>query len=102
MTRTGNPKRDQLLGSADESAAALGSGIHRSFHHFRPCQQRRLDRYPADMLAHGAARAAADLAAWDRQKPYIRIESLAPVRPNGVPVSVLSIVDHNKSFLYDS
>ncbi|TPP07181.1 NAD-glutamate dehydrogenase [Rhizobium glycinendophyticum] len=102
MTRTGNPKRDHLLRSADETAGKLGVAFIAPSMIFGRASNDDLDRYPADMLAHSSARAAEDLAAWDRQKPHIRIETLASVRPNGIPVSVLSIVDHNKSFLYDS
>lgn len=102
MGRTGVSKRDELLENAGRKAGEQGGAFVSPAIIFGRASNDDLDRYDATMLARSAARAAADIAAWDRQTPHIRIETLEGVSPNGIPVSVLSIVDHNKSFLYDS
>ena len=102
MGRTGITKRDELLEKAAETARSLGGEFLAPAVIFGRASNDDIDRYDASMLARSAARAAGDIAGWDRQTPHIRIEAIDGVSPLGVPVSVLSIVDHNKSFLYDS
>ena len=102
MGRTGITKRDQLLERAEETARSLGGDFLPPAVIFGRASNDDIDRYDASMLARSAARAASDIAGWDRQTPHIRIEVVDGVSPLGIPVSVLSIVDHNKSFLYDS
>ncbi|MCZ8178646.1 MAG: NAD-glutamate dehydrogenase [Rhizobium sp.] len=102
MGRTGVSKRDQLLESAEEQAKKQGEAFVSPAAVFGRASNDDLDRYDAAMLARSAARAASDIAGWDREIPHIRIETIKSVSPDGVPVSILSIVDHNKSFLYDS
>jgi glutamate dehydrogenase len=102
MGRTGITKRDELLARAEEAARSLGGEFIAPTVLFGRASNDDLDRYDAPMLARSAARAAADISGWDRQTPHIRIEMTEGVNPLGIPVSVLSIVDHNKSFLYDS
>jgi glutamate dehydrogenase len=102
MGRTGITKRDELLAGAEETARGLGEKFIAPSVIFGRASNDDIDRYDASMLARSAARAASDIAGWDRQSPHIRIEAIDGVSPLGIPVSVLSIVDHNKSFLYDS
>ncbi|PZU83426.1 MAG: NAD-glutamate dehydrogenase [Shinella sp.] len=61
-----------------------------------------LDDYTSEMLAFSSLRAASDIAAWDGKAPRIVIAPIANVTPAGTPVSVLSIIERNKPFLYDS
>ncbi|WP_414899919.1 NAD-glutamate dehydrogenase [Rhizobium cremeum] len=61
-----------------------------------------LDNYTPEMLAFSSLRAAADIAAWDGDTPRVVIAPVADVTPAGTPVSVLSIIERNKPFLYDS
>ncbi|QEE45782.1 NAD-glutamate dehydrogenase [Rhizobium sp. WL3] len=102
MGRTGITKRDELLTRAEETARSLGGEFIAPAVIFGRASNDDIDRYDAAMLARSAARAASDIAGWDRQTPHIRIETTEGVNPLGTSVSVLSIVDHNKSFLYDS
>ncbi len=102
MGRTGITKRDELLAGAEETARGFGEKFIAPSVIFGRASNDDIDRYDASMLARSAARAASDIAGWDRQSPHIRIEAIDGVSPLGIPVSVLSIVDHNKSFLYDS
>lgn len=102
MGRTGNTKRDQLLENAEGVARKLGGAFAPPQVIFGRASNDDLDRYKPEMLARSAIKAAQDIAGWDRETPHIRIEPIDGVEPGGLPVSVLSIVDHNKSFLYDS
>ncbi len=61
-----------------------------------------LDLYTQDMLAFSAQRAAEDVAGWNGHDPNITIRPVPGVEHSGIPTSVLSIVDRNKPFLYDS
>ncbi|MCM2402165.1 NAD-glutamate dehydrogenase [Rhizobium sp. S153] len=61
-----------------------------------------LDNYTPEMLAFSSLRAASDIAAWDGKAPRVVIAPIADVTPAGTPVSVLSIIERNKPFLYDS
>lgn len=94
--------RDALLRSADEVIAsqaerAIGPSII-----FGRASNDDLERYSAESIAKASTRAARDIASWDRQSPFVTIATIDGVEPDGVPVSVVSIVDYNKSFLYDS
>ncbi|MGC4409116.1 NAD-glutamate dehydrogenase [Rhizobium rosettiformans] len=102
MGRTGFSKRDELLENAEQMARETGDAHVSLKVIFGRASNDDLDRYDASMLARSASRAANDIAAWDRTTPHISIDTIEGVSPNGIPVSVLSIVDHNKSFLYDS
>ncbi|MDQ0457400.1 NAD-glutamate dehydrogenase [Rhizobium paknamense] len=60
-----------------------------------------LQSYTPAMLAEAARRARQDLARWDGETAQIVIEPVEGIIASG-PLSVLSIVDRNKPFLYDS
>ncbi|MBB5275485.1 glutamate dehydrogenase [Rhizobium rosettiformans] len=102
MGKTGMTKREELLNRAEEEARKLGHAYIPPKVIFSRASNDDIDRYDDAMLARSSVRAAADIAGWNRQTPHIRIETIDGVNPGGIPVSVLSIVDHNKSFLYDS
>lgn len=94
--------RDALLRSADEmTSKQAGKTINPSLI-FGRASNDDLGRYSAEGLARASIRAAQDIATWDRQSPHVAISTVEGVAPNAVSVSVLSIVDYNKSFLYDS
>ena len=61
-----------------------------------------LKLYGPEMLAYSAIHSARELAAWDGRTPRVSIGPVANVEPGGVPVSVLSVTDHNKPFLFES
>ncbi|OWK23468.1 hypothetical protein AJ87_33140 [Rhizobium yanglingense] len=54
------------------------------------------------MLALSAVHSAKELAGWDGKVPRVTIETLSDVEPDGVAVSVLTVTDQNKPFLYES
>jgi len=102
MGVTGKTKREELLERATEEARRLDHAFVPPTVIFSRASNDDINRYDDAMLARASVRAASDIAAWDRQTPHIRIETIEGISPGGIPVSVLSIVDHNKSFLYDS
>ncbi|MHA7971128.1 NAD-glutamate dehydrogenase [Rhizobium sp. CAU 1783] len=102
MVANRKPRREQQFESARRIAVANGEAFIDPGILFGRASNDDLDLYTPEMLAFSAVRAAQDLAAWDGEQPCITIEPIADVTPDGVPVSVLSVVDRNKSFLYDS
>ncbi len=54
------------------------------------------------MLAASAVHAATELAAWNGEAPRITIADVEGVAPGGNPVSVLTVIDRDMPFLFDS
>ena len=61
-----------------------------------------LQRYDPAMLKAAAHRASEDLQSWQGDKAAVRIATVEGIEADGASLSVLSIVDRNKPFLYDS
>ncbi|MDO1584778.1 NAD-glutamate dehydrogenase [Rhizobium oryzicola] len=61
-----------------------------------------LAAYTPDMLAASAVHAASELAAWNGEAPRITIAHVEGVAPGGNPVSVLTVIDRDMPFLFDS
>lgn len=61
-----------------------------------------LQRYEPAMLAQAAQRAVSDLQGFDGESAKVTIETVPDIAFGGSPISLLSIVDSNKPFLYDS
>ncbi|MBO3758247.1 NAD-glutamate dehydrogenase [Ciceribacter sp. L1K22] len=102
MPNARKTKREQRFDSARMIAEAIGEPFVAPSTLFARASADDLENYTPEMLAFSAVRAAADLAAWDGTKPSVIAAPLSGVEPAGVPVVVLSIVDVNKPFLYDS
>lgn len=102
MVASKKSRREQQFESARQIAAAAGEAFVDPGILFGRASNDDLDLYTPDMLAVSAIRAAADLAAWDGEAPRIAIETSTKVTLDGAAVSILSIVDRNKAFLYDS
>lgn len=102
MVASKKTRREQQFESARRIAVANDEAFIDPGILFGRASNDDLDIYTPEMLALSAVRAAADLKAWDGETPRITIAAADDVTPNGVPVSILSIVDHNKAFLYDS
>ncbi|NGO65224.1 NAD-glutamate dehydrogenase [Rhizobium daejeonense] len=95
-------KREPQLEAACEIAEALQEPFIDPAILFGRASGDDLDNYTPEMLAFSSLRAASDIAAWDGNAPHIVIAPIADVTPAGTPVSVLSIIERNKPFLYDS
>lgn len=102
MATARKTKREQQFLAAQKIAAAIEAPFIDPAILYGRASNDDLDHYTPEMLALSAVRAAADLAAWDGKMASIRIDTVTDVEPAGVPVSILSIVDNNKPFLYDS
>ncbi len=102
MAARNNPKREKQLESASKIAAAIGESHIDPEILFGRASNDDLEAYTPEMLALSAVHCARELAAWNRKTPRISIETVADVAPNGTPVSILSVTDHNMPFLYES
>lgn len=94
-----NPKKDKQIDAARRIAAksALDPRLL-----FSRASQDDLANYTPEMLALSAEQARKALAGWEHNKARVLIEAIEGVEPAGIAVSLLTIVDHNQPFLYDS
>lgn len=95
-------KRDQLFDATrsllgDNSSIALDPTVL-----FGRASDDDLQRYEPAVLAQAAKRALADLQGFDGETARVTIETMEDITLGGSPISLLSIVDSNKPFLYDS
>ncbi|KQQ78490.1 NAD-glutamate dehydrogenase [Rhizobium sp. Leaf321] len=98
-----NPKRDKQIEKAGKIAAASGMEDHLDpFLIFSRASSDDLENYTPEMLALCAGHAARRLKAWTRIKADITIETLDGVEPDGMPVSIITVIDRNMPFLFDS
>jgi glutamate dehydrogenase len=95
-------KRRKQFDSAREVAAGTGKPHLDPAILFNRASDDDLKLYTPEMLAFSAIHSASELAAWDGKMSRVSIEPVANVEPGGVAVSVLSVTDHNKPFLYES
>lgn len=102
MATARKTKREQQLQAACKIAEAIDTAFIDPTTLFGRASHDDLERYTPEMLALSSIRAAADLTAWNGETASVRIEPAADVEPGGIAVSILSIVDANKPFLYDS
>lgn len=97
-----NPKRDKQIEAARKIVAA-SDGLHLDpLILFGRASVDDLDNYTSDMLARAAAHAATRLREWTRVRPDVTVEPVAGIEPQGAPVSILTVVDRNMPFLFDS
>lgn len=102
MVTNRKSKREKQFEQAAAIAAAQGKVLVEPLALFGRASEDDLDIYTPEMLASAAGRAARDLKAWDGKSAHITIATVEGIEQGGVAVSVLSIVDRNKPFLYDS
>jgi glutamate dehydrogenase len=97
-----NPKREKQIENARKVAAQDKGPFLDPLILFGRASNDDLTNYTPEMLAVSARHAAERLNAWTRVRADITVMPVAGVEPNGVPVSVLTIVDRNMPFLFDS
>ncbi len=97
-----NVKREKHIEAAKAAAAALGAKTLNPDILFGRASKDDLEHYSGEMLAVAAAHAMAEIEAWDGTEPRVTVTTLADVRPQGQPISILSVIDRNQPFLYDS
>ena len=97
-----NMKREKHIEAAKAAAAALGARTLNPDILFGRASKDDIEHYTGEMLAAAAAHAMAEIEAWDGTAPRVTVTTLGDVKPQGQPVSVLSVTDRNQPFLYDS
>ncbi|MCJ9669153.1 MULTISPECIES: NAD-glutamate dehydrogenase [unclassified Neorhizobium] len=97
-----NPKREKQIESARKIVAASKGPHLDPLILFARASTDDLESYTPEMLALSANHAAERLMAWTRIRADITVEPIAGVAPDGIPVSVLTVVDRNMPFLFDS
>jgi len=102
MASRTNPKREKQIEAARKIAAATGETHLDPEILFGRASNDDMERYSPEMLALAAVHAARELAAWSGASPRVNIERVANIDLDGMPVSILSITDHNMPFLYES
>src|SRR5690242_9973310 len=102
MAARNNPKREKQIESARKIAAATGEPHLDPEILFGRASGDDLELYTPEMLALSAVHSAAEIAAWSGKTPRVSIDTVADVTPDGIAVSILSVTDHNKPFLYES
>lgn len=97
-----NPKRDKHIEKARVIAADGARPFLDPSALFGRGSTDDLESYTPKMLAAAAVHAASSLQAWTRVRPAVTIEPVEGVEPDGVAVHVLTVVDRNMPFLFDS
>ncbi|MBP2563035.1 glutamate dehydrogenase [Neorhizobium galegae] len=97
-----NPKREKQIESARKIVTASKGPHLDPLILFGRASTDDLESYTPEMLALSANHAAARLMAWPRVRADITVEPVAGVEPDGIAVSVLTVVDRNMPFLFDS
>ncbi|HEX2146224.1 MAG TPA: NAD-glutamate dehydrogenase domain-containing protein, partial [Pseudorhizobium sp.] len=97
-----NPRRDKQIENARRAAAEGSRAFLDPAILFGRASIDDLDRYTPQMLAASAAHAAESLKNWTRIRPSITLQPVEGVDPDGVPAHVLTVIDRNMPFLFDS
>jgi glutamate dehydrogenase len=102
MAARQHPKREKQIETARKIADALDGPHLDPFILFGWASNDDLEVYTPDMLAYAARHAADRLTAWNRLRADITVQTVPGVEPHGAPVSVLTVIDRNMPFLFDS
>jgi glutamate dehydrogenase len=97
-----SPKRSKQMEEARAAANQAGTDVLDPAILFGRASDDDLAPYTAAMLGKAAAHAGACLKNWNRVRAEITVTPVSGVEPGGVPVWVLTIVDRNMPFLFDS
>lgn len=102
MVYRNNPKKEKQLSQASEVAKSLKKPFLDTALLYGRASADDLENYSAAMLAATAAHTHNELAKWNGKKPHVDISQIDGVSPKGVPVCILTVIDRNMPFLYDS
>ncbi|MCK8781850.1 NAD-glutamate dehydrogenase [Rhizobium sp. NTR19] len=102
MAARQNPKREKQLEKARQLLAGNEGPSLDPVILFGRASDDDLENYPPEMLALAARHAGKRLQAWSRINPDVTVETVEGVEPNGQQVSLLTVVDRNMPFLFDS
>ncbi|AXV16865.1 NAD-glutamate dehydrogenase [Neorhizobium sp. SOG26] len=102
MAARQNPKREKQLEKARQLLAGNEGPSLDPVILFGRASEDDLENYPPEMLALAARHAGKRLQAWSRINPDVTVETVEGVEPNGQQVCILTVVDRNMPFLFDS
>ncbi|MCJ8519847.1 glutamate dehydrogenase [Pseudorhizobium tarimense] len=97
-----NPKRDKQIENARKVAAQSLKPFLDPSVLFGRASSDDLENYTPEMLASAATHARRCLDEWTRIRSSVTLEPVEGVEPEGVAVHVLTVVDRNMPFLFDS
>jgi glutamate dehydrogenase len=97
-----SPKRNKQMESARHAAGRTGKDFLDPAILFGRASDDDLGAYTPEMLGIAAAHAGSRLKAWNRVRADITITQVPGVEPNGVAVWLLTVIDRNMPFLFDS
>ena len=97
-----NPKRDKQIETATKAATEGGQAFLDPAILFGRASTDDLEHYTPQMLADLAVHAAQCLKNWNRVRPSVTLQPVKDVEPEGVSVQVLTVIDRNMPFLFDS
>ena len=97
-----NPKRDKQIEMAHKVAAEGKGAFLDPAILFGRASSDDLEHYTPRMLAASAVHAAECLKNWTRVRPSITLQPVEGVDPQGATAHVLTVIDRNMPFLFDS
>ena len=102
MSNSQNQQLDVRNGAIDnEPSLAIERMIEADFL-FARASADDLRHYSQEMLSRSAHRATAHLLAWTGASPSVTIDTLSGNGPGKADMSVLTVIDHDMPFLFDS
>lgn len=102
MVWKNSPKRSKQMDGARSFASKAGKDFLDPAILFGRASDDDLSSYTPEMLGIAAAHAAARVKAWNRVRADITVAQIPGVEPDGIPVWVLTVIDRNMPFLFDS
>jgi glutamate dehydrogenase len=102
MVWKNSPKRSKQMDGARSFASKAGKDFLDPAILFGRASDDDLASYTPEMLAITAAHAAARVKAWNRIHADITVTQIPGVEPDGIAVWVLTVIDRNMPFLFDS
>lgn len=102
MAGKGNPKREKQIELAQAVLAGQAGPKLDPAILFGRASTDDVAAYTPEMLAASAIYAGEELQAWTGETARITIAPVSGVEPGGAPVSVLTVIDRDMPFLFDS
>ena len=102
MVWKNSPKRSKQMDGARSFASKAGNDFLDPAILFGRASDDDLSIYSPEMLGIAAGHAANRLKTWDRIRADITVTQIPGVEPAGISVWVLTVIDRNMPFLFDS
>lgn len=102
MVWKNSPKRSKQMDGARSFASKVGKDFLDPAILFGRASDDDLAAYTPEMLGIAAAHSATRLKNWNRLRADITVTQIPGVEPAGIPVWVLTVIDRNMPFLFDS